>query len=193
MPMNGHRSNSGVSLNHTRWDSAAIQIHQHVRRVCNRIVSGGANPQMGVTLDQVTQMDWHEGVETQTANPGEDPAMPEIGHGLDHKPPGEPCLMTNVHQSDMGGDTHLPCHHQAHWMIGTPSLQYWMMWVGDGRRKGNTSETPERNMSGNSSGGFRRESKRWLDSKSNMRQHTKGSRTSSQLSNILARTTMEYL
>ena len=86
-------------------------------------------------------MDQHEGVEIQTADPGKDPATPEIGHGLDHKPPGELHLMMNVHQSDMGGDTHLPHHHQACWMIGTLSLQYWMTWVGDGGRKGSVRAT----------------------------------------------------
>ena len=167
---------SGASPNHMRWDLGDAQIYRQPHRANSSPVDMDANPWEGVAWDQVTG---HDGVvedltvhrDTGLATQGNNP-------GMDHTPLQDARLVTGMCRDNAGGKDphHIHCHRVPR-MTGTPTSQSWMMWVGGGVKGRSADKTPRWNMSGSSSGGFMRGSRRWSDRTSSMRQPIRVSRT----------------
>jgi hypothetical protein len=168
-------SNGAVSLSHMRLDLDVAQILQHRHRANTVLTTQTVSPQGVATQTQNRVIDWDEGAESQIDDDG-DLVMREVAPGIDPAVVRENGMTGDGRRDNDGKAIRRVPHLQAHQMIGTPNLRYWMMMTRGGARERSTGETPGRSTSGSSSGQSASGSGRWWATTYNMQRPIKGSR-----------------
>lgn len=171
--MNG---SDGVLRSRMRWDLGAAQAYR-LHRADGSPTNVNVNPQGEAARDRA--MNRSGVVEDPTVHRDKAPVTQGDDPGMDHTPLQDARLTTDARPGGTGGgDPHLTHRHRAHRTTGIPTSRSWTTLVGGGVRRGSADETLRRSMSRSSSGGFARESERWLGRTFNMLQPTRESRIS---------------